>query len=246
MVEEDKDVDNGKLTPRYLCQLVFSLRTFDKSHIAAYIKIDPSVPDVPEAEHNNLQLAATIAEHPSLFKINTPIKVNILRAKLRNHPNQPFVESILRALQVGFWPWANTNPTGEFPVTWDHSHMEPRNVEEQEFIQVYVNGKRILGHVSPPFGSDLLPGMYSTPVHAVPKLHSTNLRLISNMSMGPFAFNSMIKHTNIAGNRLNSLHSLFVNILAFCYEHPKSANVRLVVWKSDVTFAYHLCPMSPC
>ncbi len=92
--------------------------------------------------------------------------------------------------------------------------MKPRNVEEQEFIQAYVNGERTLGRVSPSFGPDLLPGMYSTPVHVFTKPHSTDLCLISNMSTGPFAPNNMIKHTDIAGNRLDSLHSLYSHFAA--------------------------------
>ena len=42
------------------------------------------------------------------------------------------------------------------------------------------------------FGEKLLPWMYSMPIHAVPKLHSTNLQLITNHSAGEYYLNSMI------------------------------------------------------
>jgi hypothetical protein len=49
--------------------------------------------------------------------------------------------------------------------------------------------------------SDLLPGMYSTPIHVVPKPHSTKLRLIVDHSAGSYSLNSMIDLSDTAGPR---------------------------------------------
>ncbi|KAJ7440693.1 hypothetical protein B0H11DRAFT_1959995, partial [Mycena galericulata] len=100
----------------------------------------------------------TIKNNPHLFKVATEIRTDRLRAMLGNHPNPAFVDSVLATLDEGAWPFADTKHTEGFPLTWDNS--------------------RIL----PPFGPELLPGMYSTPVLAVPKPHSTKLRLCSHMS----------------------------------------------------------------
>ncbi len=55
---------------------------------------------------------------------------------------------------------------------------------EQKFICRYWDEEIAAERFSEPFGPDLLPGMYSTPVHAVPKPHSDDFHMVSNMSAG--------------------------------------------------------------
>jgi hypothetical protein len=50
----------------------------------------------------------TIAKHPDLFKVVTPINVEVFAHLLGDHPNQPFVRSVCDGLRNGFWPWADT------------------------------------------------------------------------------------------------------------------------------------------
>jgi hypothetical protein len=42
-------------------------------------------------------------------------------------------------------------------------------------------------HFSFPFGPDLLPGMYSMPIHTIPKPHSTDLHMVTNQSTGQYS-----------------------------------------------------------
>ncbi|PBK96564.1 hypothetical protein ARMGADRAFT_924446, partial [Armillaria gallica] len=46
-----------------------------------------------------------------------------------------------------------------------------------------------MGHFSTPFEPDLLLGMYSTLVHVVPKPHSDDFHMMSNMSTGDYILN---------------------------------------------------------
>ena len=48
----------------------------------------------------------TVHSWPDLFKIMTPVKVDVLESMLEMHPNCPYVESVLWSLRNGFWPWA--------------------------------------------------------------------------------------------------------------------------------------------
>ncbi len=75
------------------------------------------VPQPPIKEFENAEAMKTIADHPELFKIMTPIKVNVLGKYLEMHPNQPFVQSVIAALQEGFWPWADMHHDEDFPAT---------------------------------------------------------------------------------------------------------------------------------
>jgi hypothetical protein len=46
----------------------------------------------------------TVAAHPHLFEVNTPIKIEIFESLLADHPNPTFVKSVCDGLRYGFWP----------------------------------------------------------------------------------------------------------------------------------------------
>ncbi|PBK69278.1 hypothetical protein ARMSODRAFT_988562 [Armillaria solidipes] len=202
-------------------------------------------PKPSEYEFQNSAATNTIAAYPHLFKLTTPIKIDEFAKLLRGHPNQPFVQSVVRSLREGFWPWANTHHAEDFPVTWDNSRMVPNSEMEQKFIISYRNEEIAAGRFSENFGPELLPGMYSTPVHAVPKPHSDDLRMVSNMSAGSYAPNQMIQHADIAGARMDTLRDFFAAIRKFKLSSPENAAKKLYVFKSDISKAYRLCPMHP-
>lgn len=241
----DWEEEEGGFAPKYKRGFVFSAVNPGNSRAASCTESELPVPWPPEKEFENVEAVRTIEEHPQLFKITTPIKVDVFENCLTTHPNRYFVNSVVTALKEGFWPWADTRPEESFPGTWDNARMSPRSAMEQQFISRYQDEAIAAGRFSEPFGPDLLPGMYSTPVHAVPKPHSDDFRMVSNMSARSYAPNQMIRHSDIAGSRLDSLHMLFSAILRYRKESPGNAEKILVVFKSDVSKAYRLCPMHP-
>ncbi|SJL12116.1 uncharacterized protein ARMOST_15537 [Armillaria ostoyae] len=187
------------------------------------------VPRPPAKEFENAEAIRTIEDHPQLFKITTPIKVDMLKS----HPNPEFVSSVMTALKEGFWPWADTHHVADFPITWDNARMSPRSGMEQQFIAKYRDEEIAAGRFSEGFGPELLPGMYSTPIHAVLKPHSEDFRMVSNMSAGPHVPNRMILHSDIAGSRLDGLHTFFSAILRFRHRSPD--NLKQVVTTGYLT-----------
>ncbi|SJK99998.1 uncharacterized protein ARMOST_03309 [Armillaria ostoyae] len=239
---EDGDVG---FAPKYKRGFVFSAADTGRSRAAGCTEFELPVLWPPAREFENAEAIKTIEEHPQLFKIMTPIKVDILEECLATHPNPAFVKSVIIALKEGFWPWADTHHAEDFPITWDNSRMSPRSDMEQKFIVGYRDEEIAAGCFSEPFGSELLPGMYSTPVHAVPKPYSDDFCMVSNMSAGLHAPNRMILHSDIAGSCLDGLHTLFSAILCFKSKSPENVCKVLVVFKSDMSKAYRLCPMHP-
>ena len=122
--------------------------------------------------------------------------MDVFEALLKDHPNPLFVKSVCDGLREGFWPWADTLKEG-YPDTHDESRPMPSNEEHAAFIRAQCVKEREKGFYSRPFGTDLLPGMYSMPIHAVPKPNSTDLRLVTDHSAGPFSLNSMVDHTQV-------------------------------------------------
>ena len=160
---------------------------------------------------------------------------------LETHPNQPFVQSVCVSLREGFWPWANTHKE-EYPVTWDFSERPPKTEREADFLRDQRDIEIKADRYSESFGTDLLPGMYSTPIHAVPKPRSTKLRLVNDHSAGRFSLNSMISREDVAGAKMDSISDLIGALLRYRKIHPDKT---LVLFKSDVAAAYRRLPLHP-
>ena len=149
----------------------------------------------------------TVRDNPHLFEIVTPINVSQFEELLQTHPNKPFVDSVCLSLREGFWPWADTQKE-EYPTTWDFSDRPPKTEREASFLRDQRDIEIRARRYSESFGMDLLPGMYSTPIHAVPKPRSEKLRLVNDHSAGPFSLNSMIARSDVAGAKMDSISDL--------------------------------------
>jgi hypothetical protein len=184
--------------PQYLRYNVFRDDDMRSRSCADWTEIASPLPSVPLAEFANNQAIKTIDENPELFVIDTPINIDKFEALLTHHPNQPFVKSVINGFRNGFWPWADTR-VGQYPYTLDESFGDPRDQREFDFICEQRDKEISAGRFSKSCGKDLLPGMYSMPIHAVPKPHSTDLRLVTNHSAGDYSLNSMIRREDISG-----------------------------------------------
>jgi hypothetical protein len=145
-----------------------------------------------------LPVVKTIVQNPHLFKIITPINVEWFEALLITHPNQPFIKPVIEGLRCGFWPWPNTQQAPH-PLTWDVSDHPPKSEESCEFICAQRDIEFSAGCFSAPFGKDLLPSMYSMPIHSVPKPCLTKLHLVVDHSASEHSLNCMIPQEAIAG-----------------------------------------------
>ena len=202
---------------------------------------DDPLPRPPPEEFANHDAVSTIEKFPDLFKIITPIKVDQFEELLKTHPNQPFVQSVCVSLRDGFWPWAKTRKD-EYPVTWDHSSRPPKTEREAGFLRDQRDIELAANRYSEGFGPDLLPGMYSTPIHAVPKPRSEKLRLVNDHSAGTYSLNSMIAREDVVGAKMDTISDLVGALLRYRQKHPKT---RLIMFKSDVSAAYRRLPLHP-
>src|SRR5271168_3780726 len=204
-------------------------------------QFDAPLPRPSQEEFDNVDALTTIRNNPDLFKIVTPINVDSFQRLLESHPNQPFVRSVCVALREGFWPWAHTN-LGTYPVTWDFSHRPPKTEHAADFLRLQRDVELVAGRYSEGFGSDLLPGMYSTPIHSAPKPQSEKLRLVNDHSAGTYSLNSMIAREDVAGARMDSISDLIGALLRYRKHHP---DTTLILFKSDVSAAYRRLPLHP-
>ncbi|KAJ7471114.1 hypothetical protein FB451DRAFT_1090756, partial [Mycena latifolia] len=71
-------------------------------------------PGVPLEVFENTALVNTVIQNPRLFRISSPINVDLLERLLSSHPNRLLVASFCKGLREGFWPWSHpvsTHPT---------------------------------------------------------------------------------------------------------------------------------------
>ncbi|KZV92827.1 DNA/RNA polymerase [Exidia glandulosa HHB12029] len=195
------------------------------------------LPRPPASEFENVAAMQTIASHPELFKIVTPINVERFKELLRDHPNRPFVESVLTGLTDGFWPLADTRSSGA-PDSADYSAAASwDDPEKLQFFQQTRDEEVGDERWSADFGSALLPGMYSSPVFAVPKPHSNKMRMVVHHSYGAHSLNSFISRDGVS-TTLDSMHTLgrFLRIVR------SGTGLKLRIFKSDVSKAYRRMP----
>ena len=184
---------------------------------------------------------ATILNQPDLFKIVSKIDVNTFERLLTHHPNQGFIDSVLIGLCEGFWPFADMMKEG-YPKLWDGSWHPPKSEKECDFLKEQVWTKFAAERFSESFRTELLPGMYSLLVHAIPKPDSNMMCLVMDHSSGDFSPNSMIAWEDFAGVQLDGLHTLGVSIMQSKLNCP---GADLILYKSDVSTTYHQRPMHP-
>ncbi|EJD39640.1 hypothetical protein AURDEDRAFT_70991, partial [Auricularia subglabra TFB-10046 SS5] len=154
------------------------------------------LPRPPQSEFENIAAVNTIDSHPELFKIVTPINPARLADLLRDHPNRPFTASVITGLTEGFWPFANTRPSGA-PLTADYTDHKPWPADKLRFYEETRDEEIAEGRWSHDFGPALLPGMYSSPIFAVPKPQSDKFRMVTDHSAGEYSLNSFIDRSSV-------------------------------------------------
>src|SRR5258708_7475954 len=104
---------------------------------ATYMESAQPIPCVPLGNYKYSNITSTIATHPHLFQIVTPIHINWFEELLGCHPNHLLVESVCHGLCEGFWPFANMeNPVLQPLGTVDRCSGLPNlNDESLTFLQ---------------------------------------------------------------------------------------------------------------
>jgi hypothetical protein len=199
------------------------------------------LPSPPQPSLLNAEARRTIESHPNLFKIVTRINVDVFESYLRNHPNRAYVASVCRGLREGFWPWAQVDDPNMWKL-YDNSYRPITKPEHVNFVREQREEEKELGRWSQSFGYELLPGMYSSPIHIAAKSEPGKFRLVIDHSNEPYSPNSMIRgpEPDFPLDTIADLVGILLTVRDDYGDHRK-----LVLWKSDVKSAYRLMPMHP-
>ena len=113
--------------PKYTWGLLWDNEDDTMSTTAQWSVTAAPVPMVPQDELGNVPAVNTIAQHPHLFQITTPIRVDHFEELLSRHPNQPAIASVCHSLWHRFWPHVHMCHE-EYPVMSALSLYAPKPV----------------------------------------------------------------------------------------------------------------------
>lgn len=229
------------MRPKYLRHNIWDPESDLTPNTARWTETAEPLEGPPQSALDDEAVTKTINDNPHLFKIVTPIRVEIFESYLSTHPNPAFVKSVCTGLREGFWPWATT-PYPGYPTVNDESRPPPPDERKAEFLRAQRDLEVSKGRFSPPFKHKLLPGMYCMPIYAVPKPRSSDLRLVTDQSYGKYSLNSMIRHDKVTGYPLDNMVHFGEMLMDLERREPGK---RRVAWKSDVAEAYRILPMHP-
>jgi hypothetical protein len=135
------------------------------SPAAAATEYAEPLPSPPEDLMNNPEVQATLRHLDQSLKVETPFNVDRFESLLADHPNQPFVKSVMKGLREGFWPFDEGD--------WDLNSSDFRQnyaseIQDLDAIRAFRDKEVGLGHWSDPLPDlTLRPGMKISPMFVV-------------------------------------------------------------------------------
>ena len=188
----------------------------------AHLVHDPNIQSFLRAMHD-------------FVRVDTPFNVDRFEALLYDHPNQPFVKSVMDSLRYGFWPFDEGN--------WNDDRDEVvknYSSEEVDFkaIRDFRDDEIRMGRWSEPLPSKtLLPGMKVSPIFVV--WQKGKARVVTDHSAS--GLNDYIPRSE-AKVHYDDMRTFGQVIFNAKQAHP---NETLVTWKSDVSSAFLNLPAHP-
>ena len=169
------------------------------------------------------------------IRIETPFNVDRFETMLYDHPNQPFVKSVMNSLRYGFWPFDE----GDWKDDQDDAIQNYSSDElDLEVIRAFRDDEIQAHRWSDPVPSNvLLPGMKLSPMFVI--WQKGKPRVVTDHTAS--GLNDYIPRSE-AKVRYDDMRSFGQVIFDAKQAHP---NVDLVTWKSDVSSAFLNLPAHP-
>ena len=169
------------------------------------------------------------------IKVETPFNVDKLESMLADHPNQPFVQSVMTGLREGFWPLDDGEWKAELEEVIDNYSTDE---DDLNVISAFCDKERSVGRWSDELSdSELLPGMKISPMFVI--WQNGKPRVVTDHSGS--GINDGIPKSE-AKVRYDDMHP-FGQALRDAYKD--NPGCRIVTFKSDVASAFLNLPAHP-
>lgn len=122
-------------SPHFRRGFIWSDDPIDRiSPSALYTESAPPLPSVPQHLLDDPTIQKSIHSLGDAIKVETPFDVDKFELLLVDHPNQPFVRSVMKGLCEGFWPFDE----GEWKIELEEVSPEyESSPEDAEAIRAF-------------------------------------------------------------------------------------------------------------
>jgi len=188
----------------------------------------PPLPSPPPHLLNNPVIQKTIESLQGHIKVDTPFNINRLETLLFDHPNQPFVRSVIRGLREGFWPFDE----GDWKI--EEGEVIKNSTDDDldlQAMRVYRDREVAAERWSSGLpSSSLLPGMKMSPMFVA--WQKNKPRIITDHSAS--GLNDGIPKAE-GHVKYDDMHPFGQTLYEWLQRNP---NRRTVIFKSDVASAF--------
>ena len=222
--------------PRFRRHYVWSNSTNKHlSPAALYTEVAPPLPSPPTHLLHDPKIQATLLAMRNHIKVETPFNVDKLESMLADHPNQPFVQSVMTGLREGFWPLDDGDWKIELEEVIDNYSTDEGDLDA---IRAFRDKERSAGCWSDDLSrSELLPGMKISPMFVV--WQNGKARVVTDHSGS--GINDGIPKSE-AKVRYDDMHPFGQALRDAQKDNPGR---RIVTFKSDVASAFLNLPAHP-
>lgn len=221
------------LTPKYRRGFAWSDSSNNISPSALYTETAPPLPRPPSHLVNDPKIQAALDTYKNHIQVDTPFDIGKLESMLHDHPNQPFVQSVLLGLREGFWPLDDGDWKIESEeIIGNYATEEPDLLAIRAFCDTEVKAQRWSTPID-----ELLPGMKISPMFVV--WRNGKPRVVTDHTGS--GLNTGIPREE-GKVRYDDMHDFGQAMRDARRNHPGR---RLVVFKDDVASAFLNLPAHP-
>lgn len=197
----------------------------------------PPLPSPPLRVLLHPESMATLSAHPHDFQYGPKLlKEDAFRLALAEHPNRPWVNSLLRSIKDGFWPshsgQAPPPPTPSERARWTPSKAEDREVVLAQVLSDIESGWTSEGTDEP------IPGVVISGLFVV-RREGDKPRVVNDQSASGLNAGTRREDTPAVYDTLVDLIRLLRHL------GLDSLPSHAILWKTDVSAAFKALPMHP-
>lgn len=232
-----RNLDVELETPRFRRGFVWSSSSPSNtiSPSALYTETAPPLPSPPQSLLDNLTLAKSITSLGDAIKVDTPFDVDKFELLLTDHPNRPFVDSVMKGLREGFWPCDEGEWKAELEEVTSNYPMDDADLKT---VQEFRDREQAAGRWSDALpDTELLPGMKVSPMFVI--WQQGKPRVVTDHSASGLNDGIPREEARVKYDDMRSFGQTL--------HDAKEANPhrRLITFKSDVATAFLNLPAHP-
>lgn len=221
------------LLPKFRRRFAWAdLNSPNVSPAATLTETAPPLPSPPEHLLNDPTIHASLHRYSQHITVETPFNIDAFQSLLADHPNQPFVRSVITGLREGFWPLNDGDWKLELEEVVDNYPMDSEDLGALcDFRDREVGADRWSQEIP-----ELLPGMKVSPMFVI--WQNAKPRVVTDHSASGL---------NDGILREDSKVRYDMHDFGQCLHDARNTNLfrHLTLYKSDVASAFLNLPAHP-